>query len=83
MIMICNDTTMAEVLDRYVADRGQVSPELKNTGRAQHTIRIDSKLLATAEERIPPSHRATGQNGCAAWSQASARKASRAKRSAA
>ena len=51
MIIICNDTTMAEVLDRYVAERGEVSPELKNTDRAQRTIRIDSKLLAAAEER--------------------------------
>lgn len=51
MIMICNDTTMAEVLERYVGERGEVSPELKNTSNANYTIRIDSKLLAAAEER--------------------------------
>jgi type III restriction enzyme len=51
MIVVCNDTTMAEVLERYIAERGDVLPDLSNADGARHTIRIDSKLLAAAEER--------------------------------
>jgi len=51
MIIVCADTKMAHVLERYVADRGDASQWLRNRDGEAYTVRIDSKLLADAEAR--------------------------------
>jgi type III restriction enzyme len=51
MIVICNDTKMAEVLEVHVARKGEAGPGLMNTPGTMRTIRIDSKLLGDAERR--------------------------------
>ena len=50
MIVVCNDTKMAELLEKHVAEYGEAGEELRNNGR-QVTLRIDSKLLGDAELR--------------------------------
>ena len=51
LILVCNETSTAQVLHSYIA-AGQVLPELKNQpGQPEVTIRIDSRLLAEAEQR--------------------------------
>ncbi|MDZ4717014.1 MAG: DEAD/DEAH box helicase family protein [Roseiflexaceae bacterium] len=51
LILVCNDTSTAQVLHGYIAE-GQLLPELKNiAGQPDVTIRIDSRLLAQAESR--------------------------------
>jgi type III restriction enzyme len=50
MIVVCNDTKMAELLEKHVAEYGEAGEELRNNGR-QATLRIDSKLLGDAEAR--------------------------------
>ena len=51
MIVICNDTKMAEMLEIHVARKGEAGPGLVNSPGETRTIRIDSKLLADAERR--------------------------------
>jgi type III restriction enzyme len=52
MIVVCNETKMAEMLEKHIAQRGEASPALVNkSSEAQVTVRIDSKLLADAEAR--------------------------------
>ena len=52
MIIVCNETKMAEMLEKHVADRGEATPALQNKlGEPQVTVRIDSRLLAEAEMR--------------------------------
>jgi type III restriction enzyme len=50
MIVVCNDTKMAELLEKHVAEYGEAGEELRNNGK-QVTLRIDSKLLSDAEAR--------------------------------
>jgi type III restriction enzyme len=50
MIVVCNDTNMAKLLETHVAEYGEAGEELRNNGK-QVTIRIDSKLLGDAELR--------------------------------
>ncbi|MDP9331103.1 MAG: DEAD/DEAH box helicase family protein [Actinomycetota bacterium] len=51
MIVVTNETKMAEILDRHIAVLGEAGPELRNNDVRQVTVRIDSKLLADAEAR--------------------------------
>lgn len=51
IIVICNETKMAEMLEAYIARRGDAGPWLQNRNGESYTIRIDSKLLADAEAR--------------------------------
>ncbi|MEJ7785892.1 MAG: hypothetical protein WKF96_13890, partial [Solirubrobacteraceae bacterium] len=51
MIVVCNETKMAEMLEIHIARRGEASPWLQNRDGEQYTVRIDSKLLADAEAR--------------------------------
>src|SRR5205823_2900527 len=51
MIVVCNDTRMAELLEKHVAEMGEAGSKLVNSNRQQVTIRIDSKLLSDAEVR--------------------------------
>lgn len=51
MIVVCNETKMAEMLEKHIADRGEASPWLQNRDGESYTVRIDSKLLADAEAR--------------------------------
>jgi type III restriction enzyme len=51
MIVVCNDTKMAELLDKHIAQFGEAGEKLRNHDGQDVTIRIDSKLLADAEER--------------------------------
>ncbi len=51
MIVICNDTKMAEILDVHIGRKGEAGPGLLNSPTATRTLRIDSKLLADAEKR--------------------------------
>jgi type III restriction enzyme len=53
MIIVCNDTRMAEVLDAHIGAKGEAGPELQNPAGAgsSRTVRIDSKLLREAEAR--------------------------------
>lgn len=51
LILVCNDTSTAQVLHGYIA-QGSLLPELKNLpGQPEVTIRIDSRLLKQAESR--------------------------------
>ena len=53
MIVVCDSTRMAEVLEAHVGRNGAAGPDLQNptgTGPAV-TVRIDSRLLADAEAR--------------------------------
>jgi len=50
LIAVCDNTDIAEYLYEKIAVEGAVFPELlKNEPGVEHTIRIDSKLLASAE----------------------------------
>jgi len=51
MIVVCNETKMAEMLEKHIAERGEASPFLVNHAGEQVTVRIDSKLLDDAEAR--------------------------------
>ena len=52
LIVVCNETKMAEMLEKHIAERGEATPGLENKpGAPQVTVRIDSKLLAEAEMR--------------------------------
>lgn len=51
MIVVCADTSMARVIERIIAERGDLTPWLANRDGQQNTIRIDSKLLESAEAR--------------------------------
>jgi type III restriction enzyme len=51
IIVVCNDTKMAEILEKHIADMGEAGPELENTDDNRVTVRIDSKLLEEAEIR--------------------------------
>lgn len=52
MIVVCNETKMAEMLEKHIAERGEATPWLLNKpGEPQVTVRIDSRLLADAEAR--------------------------------
>jgi len=51
MIVVCNETKMAEMLEIHIARRGEAGQWLQNRDGMEHTVRIDSKLLADAEAR--------------------------------
>jgi type III restriction enzyme len=51
MTVVCNDTKMAELLEKHIAEFGEAGPWLENRDGERHTIRIDSKLLDKAEIR--------------------------------
>jgi type III restriction enzyme len=51
MIVICNDTKMAEILDAHIGRKGEAGAGLVNAPGAMRTVRIDSKLLSDAERR--------------------------------
>jgi type III restriction enzyme len=51
MIVVCNDTKMAELLDTHIAKLGEAGEELRNRNGDAVTVRIDSKLLEDAELR--------------------------------
>lgn len=51
MIVVCNETKMAEMLEIHIARRGEASQWLQNRDGEEYTVRIDSKLLADAEAR--------------------------------
>ncbi len=52
LIVVCADTKMARVIERIVAERGDITPALQNADGPQVTVRIDSKLLESAEARL-------------------------------
>lgn len=51
MIVVTNETKMAEILDQHISVLGEAGPELRNGEAPKVTVRIDSKLLADAEAR--------------------------------
>jgi type III restriction enzyme len=51
LIIICNEIKLAEVLEKYIAEKGRVGPYFENANGELHTLRIDSKLLGEAEAR--------------------------------
>jgi type III restriction enzyme len=51
MIIVCNDTRMAQLMEKYIAEKGYVTPALANRVGDQRTVRIDSRLLDAAELR--------------------------------
>ena len=53
MIIVCNETKMAEMLEIHIGERGEAGPWFQNRkdDEGPHTVRIDSKLLKQAEER--------------------------------
>lgn len=51
MIVVCNETKMAALLEKHIAQMGEASPLLVNKGNETPTIRIDSAILADAESR--------------------------------
>lgn len=51
MIVVCNDTKMAELLEKHIAEFGEAGPWLQNRDGETYTVRIDSKLLDKAEIR--------------------------------
>jgi type III restriction enzyme len=51
IIVVCNDTKMAQLLEKHVAELGEAGPRLVNRDGQQVTVRIDSKLLGDAEAR--------------------------------
>jgi type III restriction enzyme len=51
MIVVCNDTMMAELLEKHIAEFGEAGPELENRQDRTLTVRIDSRLLEQAELR--------------------------------
>ena len=52
LIVVCADTQMARVIERIIAERGDITPLLANQNGDQNTVRIDSKLLESAEARL-------------------------------
>lgn len=49
-IVICHDTTVAQLLERHIAELGEASPHLVNPKDGSPvTVRIDSKVLEKAE----------------------------------
>ena len=53
MIVVCDQTSTAERVAEYVGRAGAVLPELANeNGGPERTLRIDSALLAKAEEQL-------------------------------
>ncbi len=51
MIVVCDNTRLAEVVHRHIA-QGGVLRELANTDREERTFRIDTELLAKAESAL-------------------------------
>jgi type III restriction enzyme len=51
LIVVCNETKMAELLAKHIAEMGEAGPELENRDGQQVTVRIDSRLLEEAEIR--------------------------------
>jgi type III restriction enzyme len=51
MIVVCQDTPLAAVLEQHIAVKGGASAHLQNTNGATRTLRIDSRLLKQAEDR--------------------------------
>ena len=51
MIVVCNEIKLATVLEKYIADKGRAGPWFQNRDGERNTLRIDSKLLETAEIR--------------------------------
>ncbi|HWH08681.1 MAG TPA: DEAD/DEAH box helicase family protein, partial [Candidatus Thermoplasmatota archaeon] len=52
MIIVCNNTHVAEIITKHVAEDGGVLPDLKNDDENQFTLRIDSALLRKAESAV-------------------------------
>lgn len=51
LIIVCNEIKLAEVLEKYIAQKGGAGTHFRNTEGQVNTLRIDSKLLDQAEER--------------------------------
>jgi type III restriction enzyme len=51
LIVVCNEISLASVLEKYIADKGRAGVWFENREGEMNTLRIDSKLLATAEAR--------------------------------
>jgi type III restriction enzyme len=53
MIVVCNETKMAQMLEIHIGERGEAGPWLQNRADdpTPYTVRIDSKLLKEAEQR--------------------------------
>jgi type III restriction enzyme len=51
MIVVCNDTKMAQILEKHIAEIGEAGPWLQNRPGEAYTVRIDSRLLEEAERR--------------------------------
>src|SRR5439155_21093701 len=51
MIVVCNETKMAEILEKHIAEMGEAGPLLENREGPRVTVRIDSRLLEEAEAR--------------------------------
>jgi len=51
MILVCAETSMAEVLEKHIGEKEEAGPELANRPGHQVTVRIDSELLDRAEIR--------------------------------
>ncbi|MCJ7816622.1 MAG: DEAD/DEAH box helicase family protein [Candidatus Aenigmarchaeota archaeon] len=51
MIIVCNDTRMSEYMYNFITKSNNF-PEFQKEGDIEHTVRIDTALLAKAEERL-------------------------------
>src|SRR5947208_3906816 len=51
MILVCAETSMAEVLEKHIGEKEEAGPGLANRPGHQVTVRIDSELLDRAEIR--------------------------------
>lgn len=51
LIVVCNDTKMAQILEKHIAELGEAGPWLQNRDGENYTVRIDSRLLDEAESR--------------------------------
>lgn len=52
MIVVCNNTHVAEIITTHVGKKGGALPDLKNSEDKENTIRIDTALLRKAEAAL-------------------------------
>jgi len=52
MIVVCNNTFVAEIFAEHIGEKGHTLPDLKNGETQQYTLRIDSALLKKAESAV-------------------------------
>lgn len=58
MIVVCNNTLVAEMVADHIGTKGDSMPELKNAAESDPvTVRIDSKLICEAEAAVEPGQR--------------------------